>query len=171
MTGPGERALRLAREAEGYYELELFEESLARAEEILASGQLREIALAMRAESLRSLERYEEGAAAFEALVADNPRSVGAWVGLGWCRKRSGRLDLAVESMERLLAECPDASIGIYNLACYCALAGERERAFGLLARALRQAPEYRDLARTEEDFAGVRDDPAFRKLTGEETA
>ena len=167
MTGaPDPKALRIATEAEGYYELELYEEALERAETLLSMGALEIAGLAMKAECLRSLERYEEGAAVFERILARDDANVAAYVGLGWCRKRSGRLDLAIESMERLLAGKPDEPIGLYNLACYLSLRGDREPALELLGRAVALEEEFRKLATEEEDFAPLRRDRAFLRLT-----
>jgi tetratricopeptide (TPR) repeat protein len=164
---PSDREARRAREAEGYYELGLFEDALARAKELVGSsheGTVR-FALVMQAECLRSLERWVEGATAFERLIAADPENVAAYVGLGWCRKREGRLDLATRSMERLLAEKPEEGIGLFNLACYLALAGERERPLELLRSAIRVEESFRALAREEEDFASLAGDPRFLEI------
>ena len=158
---------RTAREAEGYYELEIFDEALRRAESLLADGKLESFALAMRAECLRSLGRWQDGTSAFEEVLRRSPDDVSAHVGLGWCWKRAGRLDLAKEAMERLLRRRTAEPIGLYNLACYCALAGERERALALLARSIEEDANFRTLARTEEDFASLRDEPEFQRIVG----
>lgn len=164
-VGPDPKALRLAREAEGYYELGLFDEAMERCDLLLADGTMEVVALAMKAECLRALERWEEGADAYERVLGLDPENVGAFVGLGWCRKRAGRLDLAIASMERLLAARPDEGIGLYNLACYLSLLGDRAGAIEHLDRAIRQDGDFRDLAREEEDFDLVRRDPRFARL------
>jgi tetratricopeptide (TPR) repeat protein len=167
---PDPRYVRVAREAEGYYELQLYEEALERVDRLLAVPVFEDASLAMRAECLRGLERWEEGAAAYEALLGRDPENVSAYVGLGWCRKREGRLDLALAAMDRLLRASPGEGIGLYNLACYCSLDGQRERAIELLARAVEAEAEFREHARTEEDLDPIRDEPAFgRIVNGEE--
>ncbi|MCU0726601.1 MAG: tetratricopeptide repeat protein [Planctomycetes bacterium] len=166
---PGGKAERLAREAEGYFELELWPEALARAEALDREGLIPEAAGRLRAECLRNLGRFAEAIPVYERILADRPADSGAWVGLGWCRKRTGRLDLAVAAMESLVAACPGEPIGSYNLACYLSLAGEPERAVQCLERAIAMAPDFRRLAREESDFDPLRSDPAFRKLTEEE--
>ena len=85
------KELRRAREAEGYFELGLYEEALERALELLSdpNGRLARFARAMRAECLRGLEQWEEGADAYEDLIRSDPDNVSAYVGLGWCRKRA----------------------------------------------------------------------------------
>lgn len=164
-VGPDPKALRIAREAEGYYELGLHDDAIERCDLLLEKGWMELMALAMKAECLRALERWEEGAALYERVLGLDPENVGAFVGLGWCRKRAGRLDLAIESMERLLAARPDEGIGLYNLACYLSLLGDRAGAFDHLDRAIREDDEFRRLAREEEDFDLVRRDPRFARL------
>ena len=160
------RSLRTLREAEGYYELELFDAALEVLATLPSCGPHIPAMFALRGEVLRSAERYGEGADAFEKLISAMPGSVEGHIGLGWCRKRQGRLDLAVRAMESLLDARPDEPIGLYNLACYCALAGERDRALRLLSRAVSGDPGYKAMAREEADFAGLSDDPEFRRLT-----
>jgi tetratricopeptide (TPR) repeat protein len=166
---PDERSVRIAREAEGYLELGLFEEALERAEVLCDEGRLLPFALSVRGECLRSLDRYAEGVKVYEELLRCDGENVGAFVGLGWCRKRTGRLDLALEAMERLLEARPGEGIGLYNLACYCALAGQRERALTLLERSIAVERQYRELAIGEEDFDTLRDDPGFVSIVEED--
>lgn len=166
---PDEKALRLAREAEGYFDLGLHEDALARVEKLVDDERFTAFAAGMRAECLRNLGQFTEGAAAFEAIIAAEPSNVSAYVGLGWCRKRDGRLDLALESMERLLEVLPEEGIGLYNLACYCSLDGQRERAITLLSSAITGDVEFRELARKESDFDPIREDAGFRRIVMEE--
>jgi len=166
-VGPSPNDLRLAREAQGYLELELYPEALERVDVLLERGVLVEAALAVKGEIYRGQERYEEGAVVFEQILTTDPDSVHAWVMLGWCRKRTGRLDLAVRAMEGMLEVKPDEGIGLYNLACYCSLDGQRERALHLLERALDEAKEFREHALTEEDLDPIREDPEFRRIVG----
>jgi tetratricopeptide (TPR) repeat protein len=165
---PSPNDLRLAREAQGYLELELWPEALERANALLERGVLTEAALALKGEAYRGQERWEDGAAVFEEILERDRKSVHAWVMLGWCHKRTGRLDLALKAMEGLLEVHPDEGIGLYNLACYCSLDGQRERALQLLERALDVAAEFREHALEEEDLDALRGDPEFRRIVGD---
>jgi len=164
---PSHNDIRLAREAQGYLELELWPEALERANGLLERDVLVEAALAIKGEAYRGQERFEDGAGVFEQILATDPESVHAWVMLGWCRKRTGRLDLALKAMEGLLDVKPREGIGLYNLACYCALDGQHERALHLLERAVDAEEEFRKHALTEEDLDPIRQDPEFRRIVG----
>ena len=50
----------------------------------------------------------------------------------------------------------------LYNLACFESLAGRTEDALGHLAQAVERDQRMRQWARTDEDFAAIRDDPRF---------
>jgi tetratricopeptide (TPR) repeat protein len=124
-------------------------------------------------EALRSLERYAE---ALEPLREDSeldPENVQIWLALGWCHKRTGRLDLAIEALERA-AEAVDDTLetekyrGLlnYNLACYWSLAGNKAHALEYLSKAFETDPDYRDRVGSEPDFDPLRSDPDFQALT-----
>ena len=69
----------------------------------------------------------------------------------------------AYEIAARGLADWPDHGHLNYQLACYKALAEDRERAISHLDRAFRGNPETRGWAAGDDDLANVRDDPALR--------
>ncbi len=55
-----------------------------------------------------------------------------------------------------------------YHLACYHARGGMCEEAFNLLSEALRMRPSLAEQARSDPDFASLRDDPRFESLIEE---
>jgi len=75
---------------------------------------------------------------------------------------RAGRYDEARRILHEALEENPGNPSTLYNLACTEALAGERDRALELLDEAVTGDDRYREYARTDEDFASIRDDPRF---------
>ncbi len=86
---------------------------------------------------------------------------------LGWCYKRIGRIDLAIESLEEAKSSKPNLAIIHYNLACYWSLAKNKSRALSeYLAHAFQIDPDYRELVHREHDFDPIRDDPEFRQMT-----
>lgn len=88
------------------------------------------------------------------------------WLSLGWCYKRVGRLDLAIEALEEALAINPDTAIVHYNLACYWSLARNPKLAVAYLASSFDIDESYRDLVADESDFDTVRNHPDFLTVT-----
>jgi hypothetical protein len=74
---------------------------------------------------------------------------------------REGDYDTARAILESGLKE-KDAPVIHYQLACVEALAGNRERALDELRIAVDGNERYREAARTDDDFASIRDDPRF---------
>ena len=79
--------------------------------------------------------------------------------------QRTGRIDLAIDGLQRALAVEPDDALVHYNLACYSSLAGDKHCTLRHLARALALDPSYRRLIDGEPDFDPIRADPDFLAL------
>ena len=95
-----------------------------------------------------------------------NPDNFHTWLALGWCNKRIGRLDLAIQSLEEALLVAPDQAIIHYNLACYWSLVNNSKLALRYLTQAFEIDPGFRDLVAGETDFDPIRDHPGFLELT-----
>jgi tetratricopeptide (TPR) repeat protein len=117
-------------------------------------------------QSLRLLRRYHAAARAFREASKYRGSRVQALMGLGWCQKRIGRMDLAVTTLTRALAIAPEDPRLHYNLACYLALSGQFRAAVYELAWALELEPSLRRRAVWEPDFDQLRSAPAFAALT-----
>ena len=62
-------------------------------------------------------------------------------------------------------AACPDNAGLNYNYACFATLAGETDdETFARLRRGVELFPPFREMARADDDFAAVRDDPRFEE-------
>jgi hypothetical protein len=71
----------------------------------------------------------------------------------------------AVEAVGAGLEHEPDHPGLHYNYACFATLAGDTgDETFGHLRRAVERLPRFRGQARTDDDFATVRDDPRFEE-------
>jgi len=69
----------------------------------------------------------------------------------------------AVEAMRRGLEQMPDNAGLNYNYACFATLAGETgDETFAHLRRGVELFPPFRKMARSDDDFNAVRDDPRF---------
>jgi tetratricopeptide (TPR) repeat protein len=116
--------------------------------------------------ALRVMERHREAIDALEAAAELDAENVEIWLALGWCHKRTGRLDLAIESLQEALSIDPDQAIIYYNLACYWSLAMNTKLALEFLARSFELDESFRQLVNREPDFDPIRSDPAFLELT-----
>lgn len=75
-----------------------------------------------------------------------------------------GDLPLARAILAEGLERYPTNASLLYNLACYEALAGDREAALARLASAVELDETLRRHAQTDADLAALRDDPGFPK-------
>jgi tetratricopeptide (TPR) repeat protein len=176
------RRQQLLREAEGYLELAcacgdqlvldvsvrngLAERALATLNRLGSAGVYHVEATYLRGQALRTMNRHHEAIEYLREAADLDTENVHVWLALGWCYKRVGRLDLAIESLEQAMdANCSRAII-YYNLACYWSLAENAKLALAYLTRAFDLDPSYRDLVSEEEDFNPIRKDPRFMELT-----
>jgi tetratricopeptide (TPR) repeat protein len=63
----------------------------------------------------------------------------------------------------------PDHANTFYNLACFFSRRGKTDDALAYLEKAIEGDKKYREMAKTDEDFDNIRDDPRFEKLIGED--
>jgi tetratricopeptide (TPR) repeat protein len=122
-------------------------------------------ALYLWGESLRTLERYFEAIMPLERALQALPNDIRVHIAIGWCYKRTDRLDAAIDILERALLVEPEEALLRYNLACYLSLDGQKRRALRYLSQAFSIAPKYRELVETESDFNPLRDDPDFQAI------
>ncbi len=78
----------------------------------------------------------------------------------------SGSFEEGADRAQALLADGgPYGAAVYYNTACFESRAGRTDAAIAHLSRALELAPSMAELARDDEDFAPLRENPAFGKL------
>jgi tetratricopeptide (TPR) repeat protein len=157
--------LKIRREAEGYLELGLPQHALDALARLGDTTGVDFRTLLVRGDAMRALERYQEAVIPLLRAAEIAPENVHVWFALGWCYKRTGQIDLAIDSLERALAAEPDEALVHYNLACYWSLAGNQQRAIEYLSRALDIAPNCRRLIHHEPDFNPIRSAPEFQAL------
>jgi tetratricopeptide (TPR) repeat protein len=76
--------------------------------------------------------------------------------------RNAGDYDAYADELAEALERRPGHPSTLYNLACAEALAGRTDDALAHLQRALELRPEMAEWARTDEDFASVRDQPGW---------
>ena len=80
---------------------------------------------------------------------------------------QAGEYEQVADRGRELLQGHPEYAGVFYNVACAEALAGRREDALEHLSHAVERSERFRELARNDEDFASLRDEPAFKELVG----
>jgi tetratricopeptide (TPR) repeat protein len=116
--------------------------------------------------SLDNLGRYEAAIESYDAALAVKPDLHEALSNRGNSLAKLGRYEVAITSCDEALQIKPDLREAYYNRACAHSRNRNPEAALQDLAAAIRLAPEqYRNLAKTDTDFDGVRDDPRFQAL------
>jgi tetratricopeptide (TPR) repeat protein len=113
----------------------------------------------------RLMERYAEAVPQLESAARIDEQELSPWIELGWCYKRLGKLDRAIEALEEAMESHSEEALVHYNLACYWALSKNVPMTVLYLAQAFDIDSSYRDLVAAESDFDAVRHDPHFDAL------
>lgn len=161
------RLNQVLREAEGYLELDMPQHALDALTRLVKT----EVATSptyyyLEGEALRATQRFDDALVPLNKAAELAPGNVHVWLALGWCYKRIGEIELAIESLERALEIEEDQALVHYNLACYWSMAGNKRQALDYLSRSFALDSHYRDLVAEESDFDPIRSDPEFLALT-----
>ena len=106
-TDNGVRSARIRREAEGYLELGMPQHALQALGRLGNPAGFGVEALYLWGEGLRAMRRYFEALLPLERAARLAPEDIRVRLALGWCYKRTGRLDLAIDSLEKALRSGP----------------------------------------------------------------
>jgi Flp pilus assembly protein TadD len=159
------RRIKLQHQAEGYLELGLPQQALGVLGRLDGAIAADVRTLHLQGEALRSLERYADALVPLRKVAELEPENAQVLLALGWCHKRTGRLDLAIAALETALAADHDEPLIRYNLACYHSVAGDKRQALAYLEQALDLDPNYRLLIDHEPDFDPLRGDAEFQAI------
>lgn len=159
------RRMKVQHQAEGYLELGLPQQALDALDRLGSSGTADARTLHLQGEALRSLERYADAIVPLRKVAELEPENVQVLLALGWCHKRTGRIDLAIGALDAALAADGDDPLIRYNLACYYSVAGHKRGALAYLEQALALDPNYRLLIDHEPDFDPLRGDSEFQAI------
>jgi tetratricopeptide (TPR) repeat protein len=109
--------------------------------------------------------KYQRAIDMYQAALALDPLDVKARNNLGSTYMQLTLDDRATAAFQEVLRLDDSYSLAHYNLACVHARAGNLESAVAYLQQAVAIEPEARDWARTDGDFASLRNAPEFRQL------
>ena len=156
---------RLAIEIDGWLDFRCPERALEGLEPLMATPGARPAGLQFRIRARLLLDNWRAALEDLEELreLPHDPD----WLDLteAWCLKRVGSLPGSVKCIERLLGRSHRSAIGHFNLGCYLALLGEKDRAIDEITVACGIEDQYRKLAARETDLESVADDPRFLAL------
>jgi len=161
------RRERLLSAAEGYLMLDMPRQALESLDAIEDPERAPFAYNYQRGMVLRHLERHAEALEYFLRAFDEDPENVSLLLAMAWCYKRTDQLPRAISTMELAYRVAPKQPIVLYNLACYWALAGNKDQALSWLGRSLRMDGELRKLIPEESDFDKLRDDPDFEAMVG----
>ena len=154
--------MKIQHHAEGYLEFGLPQQALNELSRLGEAGVADAQTLYLQGEALRAMERYPEAIVPLRKVAEIEPENARIWLALGWCYKRIGRIDLAIEALESAMAADAEEPLIRYNLACYCSVSGDKRHALAYLEQALSIDPNFRLLVEHEPDFDSIRTDPEF---------
>jgi tetratricopeptide (TPR) repeat protein len=144
----------------------LLRRALAELSQLPGSIRLGTSASLLEGRALRSLGDFEAAVCPLQRVADAAPEQLEAWLGLGWCYKRLGRLGDAITALRTGLEAAPSQPLLLYNLACYHSLAGDVSAAVDHLTKAISIDDQFRDLTGAERDFDPIRSDPQFVAAT-----
>ena len=110
--------------------------------------------------------RYVNSINAYDRALVIKPDYHEAWNDRGFALDELDRYEESIVSYDRALAIRPDDVAPIYNKACAYALQHQVDLAIQFLQQAIQLEPkESREMAKTDADFDGIRDDARFQTL------
>jgi tetratricopeptide (TPR) repeat protein len=142
-----------------------YEEAIESYEKALAIKSDDHEAWNNRGNSLANLGRYEEAIESYDKAVEIKPDYHEAWNNRGISLKNLGRYEEAIESYDKALEIKPDKHEVWYNKACCFAVQGNVDLAVETLQQAIALNSECQELAKTDSDFDGIRENESFRAL------
>ncbi|MBA7585590.1 Photosystem I assembly protein Ycf3 [subsurface metagenome] len=115
------------------------------------------------------LKKYDEALADFNRSLELRPDDPDTLTNRGATYGKLKKYDEALTELNRSLELEPDHPGTLYDLACLFSLWGKTKDALDYLKKAVDKDEEWREDAKTDEDFDNIRDDPRFKKLVGED--
>lgn len=109
--------------------------------------------------------RYDQGLALIQQALDLNPSYVYGHFNLGLANELAGRWDPAIAAYQKAIELDARDTWSYYGIASIYGRLGNIDKVLEYLQPAIALDPEVKEVARDEQDFAPVRDDPRFQTL------
>jgi len=144
------------RAAQGYAELEMFDEALIELRKLPESESTAEQVLQLRLLVLMRKHAWSEALSVCELLREQNPLMTTGYIHGAFCLHETGR---TADAKAMLMAGPPSLlqePTYFYNLGCYDAVLGNVEQALKHLEMSFRMDRRFREIARQDPDLKAV---------------
>ncbi len=120
---------------------------------------------AREAEGSKSKNETRAAATRYQRIVAKNPKSGEAFFDVGLELLRSDQYDLGVQAYQAAIDRGYRVGTAYYNQACGYAMAGDKDRAFASLQKALDAGFDQPDTLAHDDDLDNLHGDPRFAEI------
>jgi len=152
-----EHQQRILLAAQGYCELQMYDDALAELDTLPAEAKRDPSAVEMRLVILMQAKRWAEALITAEELCRMRPGATPGYIHAAFCLHELGR---TADARDRLLSGPPalhkEATFH-YNLACYECILGNLELARMHLDKSIEIDKKFRDFSKTDPDLAALR--------------
>jgi len=148
-----------------YYNQGKYNEALANYSWVLKLKPDDPVTLTNRGVTYRYLERYKESLADYNRSLELRPDNPDTLTNRGITYSDLERYEESLADFNRSLELKPDDPGTIYNVACLFSLQRKTDDALAYLEKAIKSNEKYREMAKTDNDFDNIREDPRFKKL------
>ncbi|MGK7933011.1 MAG: tetratricopeptide repeat protein [Microcystaceae cyanobacterium] len=118
-----------------------------------------------RGNTLGNLGRLDEAILSYDKAIEFKPNKHEAWYNRGNALSDLGRLDEAILSYDKAIKFKPNFHEVYYNKACAYALQNNVTLAVENLQSGINLDESYGEMAKTDSDFDGIRDEEQFKRL------
>lgn len=144
--------------AEGYFELEMYEEALDELGTADLIPENRMGVLAMKMDILLAQKRWQEALPVGEALCDLDPDEPQYFISYAYALRELDRIEEARGALLQGPDTLEDSGPFYYNLACYEALLGDPQTALATLQHAFAIDPDLQKTAQEDPDLEAIRD-------------
>ncbi len=149
---------RELRRAEGYLELEMLDEVEATLAEIDQDSQLQIPCLLLRLQLQIKRQAWVDAVRLGQQLITQHPEIHEPYIQTAYCLHAQGETQAARETLLSAPQSAHTEALFHYNLACYEAILGFRERAHYHLEKSFTINPAFRKHAKKDPDLKSLRE-------------